>query len=384
MNNQVIFMPLGGGQRVGASCYYLQLGNYRIILDAGTGIINGVVYNPILSQLLTSADVHSLSQINQIFISHAHLDHTGYLNELSSQCRNASVYMTEITRALNELQNYDRMYLKADSGLSEVKRLEAQMNLDRITVVNYMQSIKFPGYKVTFLPAGHIPGAMMILFEYGKRKILYTGDYSVDPTPMCSSCFVPENQNIDTVIMCGLHAKHPYYRKKSEGLYNQVDYILNSVKEGKSIQCTTSQLSKGIEFLKLLNEKNSGKTPVPVYIDKSVMQVVEKLEKLGIKTFDSSNRIMQNRIPEVPHIYLTSDSRRCNLGYQNKLEIDFTLHEDFTQMRKFIELVKPKQVIAVHCASANNDSYTIEQEILLNSGCNTQFIFAEDQEIYQL
>lgn len=37
MNNDIIFIPLGGGQRVGASCYYLNINGANVILDAGTG-----------------------------------------------------------------------------------------------------------------------------------------------------------------------------------------------------------------------------------------------------------------------------------------------------------------------------------------------------------
>ena len=47
MRNQLLFMPLGGGQQVGASCYYLRLGNSNIILDAGTGLKDEIIYNPV-------------------------------------------------------------------------------------------------------------------------------------------------------------------------------------------------------------------------------------------------------------------------------------------------------------------------------------------------
>ena len=36
-SNDIFFMPLGGGQRVGASCYFLRLGDTNILLDAGIG-----------------------------------------------------------------------------------------------------------------------------------------------------------------------------------------------------------------------------------------------------------------------------------------------------------------------------------------------------------
>ena len=37
MSRDITFIPLGGGQSVGASCYNLQIGDTKVILDAGTG-----------------------------------------------------------------------------------------------------------------------------------------------------------------------------------------------------------------------------------------------------------------------------------------------------------------------------------------------------------
>jgi len=79
MEQEIIFMPLGGGQRVGASCYYLKLGNSNIILDAGIGREGGCIFEPDYYSLLSSKYVESIGQINQIFISHAHMDHVGNL-----------------------------------------------------------------------------------------------------------------------------------------------------------------------------------------------------------------------------------------------------------------------------------------------------------------
>ena len=41
MNRDIFLMPLGGGQRVGASCYYLRLGDNNILLDAGSRMMQG-------------------------------------------------------------------------------------------------------------------------------------------------------------------------------------------------------------------------------------------------------------------------------------------------------------------------------------------------------
>ena len=46
MRPEIIFMPLGGGQRVGASCYYLKIGDSNILLDAGIGVDQGMEFEP--------------------------------------------------------------------------------------------------------------------------------------------------------------------------------------------------------------------------------------------------------------------------------------------------------------------------------------------------
>lgn len=384
MKNQILFIPLGGGQRVGASCYYLRLGNSNIILDAGTGSKEGVIYNPVFSALNSLPSFYSLNQINQIYISHAHIDHTGYLIDLISQTQDASVYMTDVTKSLSELQVYDRIYLDSKKKSKEENRLKAQVNLDKITLVSYLKPLFFSDYKVTFYPAGHIPGAMMTLFEYKKRKILYTGDYSVDASPLSPSCYDLSKKNIDTIIMCGLHAKHPNYKKNSDKIYGQVSETLSFVRNyKKSVQCSISQLSKGIEFLKLLNEKNINH--IPVFIENNIMQVVNKLENLGIRIMSVDNKQILDNHPTYPHILLTSQQTTKNFYYGKKVIVDFTLHEDFSQMKKFIEDINPKQVVLVHCALPYNENdINIEQEILINSDCKAKFIFAEEQEVYSL
>ena len=375
----VYFMALGGGQRVGASCYYLRLGDSNIILDAGVGKENGMIFEPNFYSLLTSPWIQSMNQIDHIYISHAHSDHIGYLLKLQKEATKANVYMTELTAILSEYQLYDRTYLSGNED--ENKRLAVQSMLEKVVKVSYMKQMDFGKYKVTFLPAGHIPGAMMMLFEFGKRKILYTGDYSLTKTALTDGCMIPNNLDIDTVIMCGLHAKHPNYIKKADGLFQTVQTVLRSV-EGRrqSVLCRVPQLSKGIEFLKTLNEWNVHR--VPICLDASIMNVVRKMEQLSIPILNVNNR---EDIPREPHIYITSNVRNQSSYFYQEVNIDFSLHEDFSDMKEFIKKVNPQKAIIVHCAKEYSTfDETIEQTMMLDGDCRTQFIFAEEKEIYRL
>ena len=65
--------------------------------------------------------------------------------------------------------------------------------------------------------------------------------------------------------------------------------------------------------------------------------------------------------------------------------MDFSLHEDFLEMKEFIKKINPRQAVVVHCGREKSVlDNTIEQEMMLDSECRTQFIFAEEKEIYKL
>ena len=64
MQQDIIFIPLGGGQRVGASCYYLKVGDANIILDAGIGIDDGLEFGPDFQFLIRTPFIQSMTQIN--------------------------------------------------------------------------------------------------------------------------------------------------------------------------------------------------------------------------------------------------------------------------------------------------------------------------------
>ena len=146
----------------------------------------------------------------------------------------------------------------------------------------------------------------MILFEWKKRRILYTGDYSMESMPLTDGCMIPDDLEIDTIIMCGLHARHPGYVKKTDKLFKFVRYVLRLVKEKKiSVMCRIRQLSKGIEFLKILNQRNV--EHIPIFIDESVLKVVTKMEQLSVPILDMCNKMMGSEFPREPHIYITSD-----------------------------------------------------------------------------
>lgn len=384
MKKDICFMALGGGQNVGASCYYLRLGEANIILDCGIGYNDNVVFEPNVRSLLSSPFIESLSQIDQIFISHAHMDHVGYLPKLAGNYTVGKMYMTSLTAVLAEYQLYDKNYVCTKHNRNvENERLVMKHLLDSIVHVSYNKSIDFGRYKVTFYPAGHIPGAAMILFEYGRKRILYTGDYSIAPSPLTNGCMLPEGINPDIVIICGLHAKHSNYCKHDGRLARTLKDIENYLHRGNSVYCQVSQLSKGIEFLRMINIYNEQQgNKYNIYLDDVVMNIVNKLETLSVPLLTPKNYSLSNLMRPRNCIVIGYGDYSYDYGME-RIKVDFSLHENFFEMAGFIKKLNPKQAVVVHCAPGNDD-YSIEQYLMNDAYCRTQFIFADNTEIYYL
>lgn len=374
ISNSIYFMPLGGGQEIGNSCYFLRLGETNVMMDAGYkgwSASNSTTTSrePELNHLLESPFVSSLEDIDVIIISHAHYDHVGYLDKILKNNTKARVFMTETTKILAEYQ------LKhSDNDICNF--------LDRIETVSFLHTYEYKDIEFTFTSAGHMPGAMMTLIQYKGHNIVYTGDFSFKNTSLTDECMIPDVK-VDTLIMCGTNAKRFGY-KSHLLLDNTVNSIYNTVYNEKKVVCSCNQLSKSVELLKALTERNIFN--IKIYVDDSLIPLIEHFEKIGIKLLDENTELVSS-YPEIygtnQFIYLVNNikipDRRITV-----LKPDFSLHVDFNEMRELIKTIQADQIYMVHCGNSWDNNLTIEQDLMLDSECLSQFTFAETGELYNL
>ena len=369
-------MPLGAAQSVGRSCYYLRLGQSNILLDCGLQRINGAICTPDLHSLLTSQFMESMQQLDHVYISHAHTDHVGYLPQVMQMAPQASVYMTLQTKQLAE---YRLAVNSNQQGAAEASRL-----LNGVAPVNYLQKIKQRDYTVTFFPAGHIPGAMMTLFEYAGRKILYTGDFSLHSAFGLDGCWLPDDLEIDVLLMCALHAKQPYSIRKKNTLQQRITEVMNSLRWGQSVYLQAFDAGRVLELLMALNRvmEHSGHV-FPIYLEQKAMDAVHIMESLQLPVLQQNNYSSFYDGAAHPHVVIGT-KRKEQVGWRYRLfDNAYTLHEDYGEMLSFIRRLNPRQAYLVHCAEGCY-GYTVEQELMRDAGCRTQTVFPEEGEIYTI
>jgi len=198
---------LGATGTVTGSKYLLEAGGKRLLIDCG--LFQGLKelrlrnWNPL--------PIPSAS-IQWLVLTHAHLDHTGYIPRLVKDGFRGQVYASSATVDLSKLvlpdsghlQEEDAAYAnkkgfsKHDPALPLYTYDEAVKSLESFRAIDESKPLELSShFTLRCLSAGHILGARMIevtVRENGAvKKILFSGDLGRFPQLILRPPVVPEN-----------------------------------------------------------------------------------------------------------------------------------------------------------------------------------------------
>ncbi|MCZ4312102.1 MBL fold metallo-hydrolase [Comamonadaceae bacterium G21597-S1] len=177
---------LGGADTVTGSKYLVAHDKRRLLVDCG--MFQGVKQ---LRLRNWAALPVAPGQIDAVVLTHAHLDHSGYLPLLVREGFTGNVYATAATRDLCKILLPDSGYLQEEDaafanrhGFSKhaparplYTRNDAVASLKQIKAIAFGRTVSpMPGWRITFQEAGHILGAASVLLEVAGRRILFSGD----------------------------------------------------------------------------------------------------------------------------------------------------------------------------------------------------------------
>ncbi len=177
---RLIYLPLGGAGEVGMNAYvygYGEPGRERlIVVDLGVTFPDmdttpGVdLILPDVSWLEARRD-----RIEGIFVTHAHEDHVGAVGHLWSRLR-APVHARAFTAHLARLKMED----------------QGQDPLDVHTVEPFPSAVEAGPFRVHFMPVSHsIPESSGLVIDTPAGRVIHTGDFKLDPTPVLGDAFDP-------------------------------------------------------------------------------------------------------------------------------------------------------------------------------------------------
>ncbi len=188
MNVRIRF--LGGAKTVTGSKYLIEVDEFKILIDCG--LFQGLKdlrlknWNPFPVDPKT---------INAVVITHAHIDHTGYLPKLFKEGFRGPVYCTSATKDLMEIMLLDSAKLQEEEAEYAFKKgyskHEKPMPLytteDATRTFVYFKGYRYnqriplhPKIAIKFHDAGHILGSaiteMYIQGDKMRKKIVFSGD----------------------------------------------------------------------------------------------------------------------------------------------------------------------------------------------------------------
>jgi len=180
----------GAAQTVTGSKFLLEAGKARVLVDCG--LFQGVKRLRELNWLPTPFDVNPL---NAIVLTHAHLDHTGYLPRVVKQGYDGPIICTSSTRQLTEIILFDSAHLQESDaeyanrkGFSKHKpALPLYDNRDVQRTIKLFQEQRRDAWFSPAEPiwmryhdAGHLLGSNLIEVEIRDRtpplRIVFSGD----------------------------------------------------------------------------------------------------------------------------------------------------------------------------------------------------------------
>ncbi|AFM12198.1 MBL fold metallo-hydrolase RNA specificity domain-containing protein [Turneriella parva] len=177
---------LGGAGTVTGSKYLVRHNGQNILVDCG--LFQGLKtlrvrnWNPLPI---------NIAEIDAVVLTHAHVDHSGYIPRLIKDGFRGKIYASEATFELCKILLPDSGYLMEEEAAYLNKRkktkhspalplftqAEAEDALRYFTPVPFNSRVDL-GKEVSFelAYAGHILGAAQIILQCGERKIAFTGD----------------------------------------------------------------------------------------------------------------------------------------------------------------------------------------------------------------
>jgi metallo-beta-lactamase family protein len=178
---------LGAARTVTGSKYLLEHDGRRVLVDCG--LFQGLKE---LRQRNWQPFPVPPNSIDAVVLTHAHLDHVGYLPRLSAQGFKGKAYCTAGTADLcglvlpdsGRIQEEDarfankHRFAKHEQALPLYGEAEAQHALTLLQHVRYDTPVEVvPGITVTFSPAGHLLGSAYVLARLSDgKRILFGGD----------------------------------------------------------------------------------------------------------------------------------------------------------------------------------------------------------------
>src|SRR5215204_5628502 len=266
---EVMLFCLGGVKQVGRSCFVVVTPETKVMLDCGInpGEMSGLDAYPRLDWFNFDLD-----DLDAVVISHAHIDHQGFLPTLFKYGYRGPVYCTEPTLPLMILLQTDSVKIANNNGtyLPYSTRDVNEVIKHCITLPYGKPTDISPDVTITLNNAGHIMGSATVHLNIsGAHNILYSGDYKYSKTQLLDSA-VSNYPRVETLITESTYGGSNDIMSDQTIVYNNFTETINkTLTNGGKVLLPVPAVGRAQEIMLVLDkEMREGRLmESPIYIE---------------------------------------------------------------------------------------------------------------------
>ncbi len=309
---------LGAARTVTGSCFMVTTSKYKFLVDCG-------MFQGQNKEVMLNVDDFTFAPntIDFMFLTHAHIDHSGRIPKLFNDGFKGKVYTTKATADLCSIMLPDSGHIQEmEIEWINRKRIRAGKHpvpplytaetavecLELFEPCDYDEVIEInDDIKVRFRDAGHMLGSAIIelwVKENGKEtKAVFTGDLGNNDTPILRN---PELVGSADILVMESTYGDRNHKEREDRFERFIDIVNETIDKGGSVVIPSFAVGRTQEIVYGLNqnkerfkEKYDKILKTPVYIDSPLAISATEIYKNNTQCYDEEARkyIMENKNP---------------------------------------------------------------------------------------
>src|SRR6202142_408076 len=290
---------LGGARTVTGSCFYLTVGDHKVLIDCG-------MYQGPDAETVNKMDFgFDPAEISCLFLTHSHLDHIGLVPRLVKGGFRGKIITTSAAADIAELILYDSAHIQESdtewynrtelrAGLELKEPLYIRKDVDRVLPFierKHYEKIEtlFEGVVYRFVDAGHILGSSSLELWCSegerKKKFVFSGDLGKKDNPIVNDPVFVEETDYLTIESTYGNRDHKSMQASIDEL---VDVIKDPFSRGGNVIIPSFALGRTQDLLFILNKlvREGRLFRINVYIDSPLAEGIARVYEAHQEYFD--------------------------------------------------------------------------------------------------
>jgi metallo-beta-lactamase family protein len=258
-DHPVVIIPRGGANQIGRSCFHVQTPSVDVLVDAGLNQGEGGDF----------PDFRGIDegQIDAVFLTHAHVDHSGALPVLEAEnlfAPDARVICTRPTAAIAHQLLHDSLKIhsieaRENNRSQRYYRDDVHDVFERIrkvdygtgTLGDYVQRVD-DELRFEFGDAGHLLGSAWVMLESHGRRVVFSGDIGNTSAHLKQYAEPPAADTLLLESTYGGLANHRNFESAKTELWQE---LTHAVAHEIPVLIPSFAVGRAQELLQLINDR---------------------------------------------------------------------------------------------------------------------------------